>query len=245
MRVHEKSLADTGNHRPLFDGAFLKKACLAVTLIVALLFAINVAGRWIGKRIATGGQSVSTETIAVTLGEDHLSLTANTIRFASQRQGGETERVDLYLSWPDMEGYTSEKKNLFDDPDQTGSVIFLQLSRSTMSRDMSGRLEHVYRGLFEGEPQKLRYGLTLHRLRENSGYGNEVIITGKNTTGPDYAVRCIFPSSGTPATGGDCQRDIHIGKDLSVLYRFSSTHLAEWQQIEDNVRTYVSQRLAP
>lgn len=238
--LQDKVLSPAEEHGPLFDSRFLKKACIAVALVVALLFTINVTGRWIGKRIVTGGQSTSTEIVDVRLGQDRLRVPANTIRFASQRQGGDAERLDIYLSWPDMEGYSAQKRLLFDDPEQVGSVIFLQISRSTMSRDMSGRLEYVYSGLFEGEPRKLRHGLVMHNLRPDSGYGNEVIITAPREGQTDYVVRCLFPANGKTATGGDCQRDINAGKDLTVLYRFSSSRLADWQAIDAAVTAWIA-----
>lgn len=49
------------------------------------------------------------------------------------------------------------------------ALIFLQISQSTMSRDMSGRVEPIYRHLFEGEAQPGPAGLTLHNMKQNSG----------------------------------------------------------------------------
>ena len=112
-----------------------------------------------------------------------------------------------------------------------------------MSRDMSGRLEPLYSGLFEGEPQQAAFGLTLHRLRADSGYGSETILTAKRPGKVDYVVRCLLPEPGESATNGDCQRDIRIGRDLTVLYRFSSALLKDWQHIDAAVRSFVEKRL--
>jgi hypothetical protein len=57
-------------------------------------------------------------------------------------------------------------------------------------------------------------------------------------------VRCVLPAAGERATSGDCQRDIHIGQDLTILYRFSSALLKDWQHIDAAVRLFVENRLA-
>jgi hypothetical protein len=52
-----------------------------------------------------------------------------------------------------------------------------------------------------------------------------------------------LPSAPDKAAGGDCQRDIKVGRDLSVLYRFSSSHLDDWEHIDAAIRTFVDARL--
>jgi len=112
-----------------------------------------------------------------------------------------------------------------------------------MSRDMSGRLEPIYSHLMDGASETFAHGLTLHRLRADAGYNGEVLLTAPREGSADYVVRCVLPSSAETATSGDCQRDIKVGKDLSVLYRFSSRHLADWDHIDAAIRTFVESRL--
>jgi len=52
-----------------------------------------------------------------------------------------------------------------------------------------------------------------------------------------------MPADEKQSTSADCQRDIHIGRDLSVLYRFSSRLLPQWQAMEARVRGYLDQSL--
>ena len=52
-------------------------------------------------------------------------------------------------------------------------------------------------------------------------------------------MRCLVEDHGSElnfTTQTGCQRDIFIGKDLSVTYRFSIDLLPHWQQIEADVR---------
>ena len=197
----------------------------------------------LGERIALAGHTESVEPVDLIVGQDQVRLEANTIRFEEQRQSGRVDRVDLYLTWPELEGYADRRRKRVNDVAHPESLVFLQLSQSTMSRDMSGRLAPIYRHLFEGAPQGWSHGLTLHRLKENSGYGDEVFLTGTMPDGSAYAVRCLLPATEGQSTGADCQRDIHVGTDLSLLYRFSSRLLPQWQAMEGAVRAHVEHRL--
>lgn len=228
---------------PLLSSRMLRIVMAAAVIMVLMVVAISLAGRLMGERIALAGHTASTERFTITIGQDRLSLPANVIRFPQARVEGETDRIDLYLTWPDMTGYSEATAARFNDLTQPGRLIFLQLSQSTMSRDMSGRLDPIYRGLFEGEARDYGSGLSLHRLRQDSGYNGEVMLTGSRPGAPDYAVRCILPDGDRTASNADCQRDILAGRDLFVLYRFSSTLLPQWQALDAAVRRYVDEHL--
>jgi hypothetical protein len=231
------------DEHPLISRRFILRLALVLLGLIAMTAGVTFGARWLGARLSGAGYSDSTELVSVTIGQDTLRLPANMIRFAEQRQSGAAERIDLYLTWPGMEGYRPELRETFADLRQSKQLIFLQISQSTMSKDMSGRVAPIYARLFDGAPQPNEAGLTLHRLKAESGYGDEVILTADRADGGPYAVRCLLPRPGRASTGGDCQRDIHIGHDLSVLYRFSSTLLVDWDHIDAAVRSFVVGRL--
>lgn len=230
-------------HTPLFSNRLMTRLTVGVAVLAGLTIAISLAGRMLGERIALAGHTESVEPVDVVIGEDQLRLPANTIRFEEQRRTGRAERVDLYLTWPEMAGYTKAERSRFNDSSRPEQLIFLTLSQSTMSRDMSGRLAPIYSHLFDGRTEEGPAGLTLRNLKDASGYGGEVFFTAKTGDGSDYAVRCMMPTDETRSTSADCQRDIHIGSDLSVLYRFSSRLLPQWQGMEARVRDYLGQSL--
>ncbi|MDR6669838.1 hypothetical protein [Rhizobium sp. 1399] len=228
--------------QPLLSTRFLVRVTATIAVLALLTVAISVAGRWFGRHISLAGNTESNAGITLTIGLDTVGLPANTIRFPSERHDGTAERVDLYLTWPEMQGYSKETRQRFDDVAQSSGLIFLQITQGTMSRDMSGRLEPIYSHLMDGASET-SHGLTLHRLRADAGYNGEVLLTAPREGSADYVVRCVLPSSAEMATSGDCQRDIKVGKDLSVLYRFSSRHLADWDHIDAAIRTFVESRL--
>ncbi|AYG59221.1 hypothetical protein QD460_03125 [Rhizobium jaguaris] len=237
------SSAPTIDEQPLISSGLVYRLTAGIAVLAALTVAITIGGRWLGEKISLAGHTDSVKPITVTIGEDSLRLGANTIRFPSERVNGVAERIDLYLTWPQMQGYSDADRLRFDDISQSASLIFLQLSQGTMSRDMSGRLEPIYSHLMDGAAFAGPHGLTTHRLRADAGYSDEVLLTAPRVGEPDYVVRCILPSSPDRATSGDCQRDIKVGKDLSVLYRFSSNQLGDWQRMDAAVRSFVNTRL--
>lgn len=231
------------DRKPLLSSSLMLRAALIAGILLLFLAALNVGIKWYGERILQAGHTTATEEVEIAIGNDRLKLAKNTLRTPSERFSGERERVDLYLSWPDLTGYEEANRAVFDDPAQAAGLIFIQLSQSTMSEDMSGRFGPIYSRLTEGEPVPLKHGLLLHRLRADSGYGKEVILTGERDGENAYAVRCLLPQTPQAATDSDCQRDIHAGQDLSLFYRFSSALLPQWQKLDADVKNYIERRL--
>lgn len=228
---------------PLLSTSFLVRVTAAIAILAALTIAISISGRWFGARVSLAGNSEDTTPITLVIGQDTIQFPANTIRFPSQRQSGVAERTDLYLTWPELRGYDKANRTRFDDVSQSSGLIFLQISQSTMSKDMSGRMEPIYSHLLEGAPVPFSNGMTLHHLRADAGYAGEVLLTAAKSDGSNYVVRCALPDTPAMATSGDCQRDIKVGHDLSVLYRFSSQHLPDWDHIDAAIRHFVETRL--
>ncbi|OLP55355.1 hypothetical protein BJF92_22625 [Rhizobium rhizosphaerae] len=233
-RTRPRPESTTLPFRGLFIGAgLLACGCLAVAL----------GASWYGGALRLAGQSEQRVPLDILIGDDHLRLPANMIRFEDQRRAGMAERVDLYLAWPELEGYSAALRSRFDAPDDQGRLIFVQLSQSTMSRDMSGRVEPIYRHLLEGPARPGPAGLTAQTLKKTSGFGEDVLLTGTDADGALYAVRCALPVAPGKTTNADCQRDVHVGRDLTMLYRFSSQLLPQWQAIDAGLRRFVSASL--
>ncbi|CAN7555077.1 hypothetical protein LJR098_005227 [Rhizobium sp. LjRoot98] len=237
--------AGQDDHAPLISPRFVYRLTAAVIGLATLTAAISLAGRWYGENLALAGHTTSAEPADILIGQDHLRLASNYIRFEQQRMTGRAERVDLYLTWPGLQGYTDETRALFNDINKPESLLFLDISQSTMSRDMSGRIEPIYQHLFSGTILPGPAGLVRHEMKQNSGYGQEVFFTANRDGDTPYAVRCMMPATPALSTSADCQRDIHIGRDLVVLYRFSSQLLPQWQAIDTAIATFLNDRLIP
>jgi hypothetical protein len=225
---------------PLLSNGFLLKLTAFIGFLAALTAALTIAGKYYGDQIAMDGRTASREIFHILIGQDVLALPANMIRFENQRHTGEAETVSIYLSWPELDGYTPQAEARFSDPAGSQDLVFVDFSQSVMSRDMSGRLEPIYSRLFRGEPGKGPAGLIIHHLDAKSGFGNEAVLTGMTGTGGLYVVRCLLPRTAATATTADCQRDIHVGRDLTMLYRFSSTLLPQWETLDARLQAFAN-----
>ncbi|APG90841.1 hypothetical protein [Sinorhizobium americanum] len=230
---------------PLLSPRLAYMVIAAVGLLATLVLAISLSTPWLGEKLARAGHTSSRESLDIFIGQDHLRLPANVIRFDSQRATGVAERVDLYLTWPTLEGYSDATRHVFNDVDQPERLIFIQISQSTMSRDMSGRLEPIYRHILEESAQLGPAGLTKYDAKPSSSYAGEAFFAAARPGRPPFALRCLLPGSPATSTSADCQRDFHAGKDLSILYRFSAKLLPEWQAIDASLESFIRDRLVP
>lgn len=231
--------SSTIEHAPLLSPRFVWKLTAVVTILCLITLAIAVAGRMIGESISYAGNTSDRTLHEIVIGDDVVSLPANVIRFESQRVSGVQNAVDTYFSWPGMNGYSEARRDIFSQTRSAHGLIFARIAQATMSRDMSGRFSPIYKRLTDGPPVAGPNGLDSFRLRPGAGYANELMYVEKAATDRPYAVRCLVEDLGSDvnfSTQTGCQRDIFIGKDLSVTYRFSIDLLPHWQQIEADIR---------
>lgn len=237
------SAADEDAPEPLISNRLLFRVTVVIGLLAALASALSIAGKQLGERLVLGGHTESREIHHVIVGQDTLALPANVIRFEMQRKSGRAESVSIYLSWPALEGYSSANATIFSDPHRSDRLIFAEFSQSVMSRDMSGRVEPIYSKLFAGEPTKGPAGLVVHRLSRKSGFGDERLLTATLPDGSTYAVRCVLPADDQAPTSADCLRDVRVGRDLTLLYRFSSALMPQWLEIDRAVQAFAAKHL--
>lgn len=228
---------------PLFSDQIIRKITLWVTLIAIATVGLNLFGHWYSAHMMQGTNTDDTTPVDIFIGPDHLRLPVNVIRFPEQRVTGETESINLYLLWPDMVGYSDAKRAFFNRVSGEQRLIMVEISQATMTLDMSGRLEPIYSRLFDGPSEPGPHGLNLHHLKSSSGYGDEVLLTGETSQTSPFVIRCLLPKSRGDATGADCQRDIAAGTDLSVLYRYSSTMLGNWTEIDAAINDYIADHI--
>ncbi|PWW03993.1 hypothetical protein DFR52_101682 [Hoeflea marina] len=227
------------DHAPLISSRFIWKLTAAIALVCALIVAISVAGRIIGRSIVMAGHTTDTSLREIVIGNDVLMLPANVIRFESQRVSGVQKSVDTYFVWPGMNGYSQDRQQVFNQTESADGLIFASVSLSTMAKDMSGRFTPIYRRLVTGAPVPGPAGLDSWRLKPGAGYTNELLYADRTGGAEPYVVRCLIDDTTVDhdfITRTGCQRDIALGADLSVSYRFAVELLPHWREIESDVR---------
>lgn len=206
-----------------------------VLAALALSAAISLGGKWAGRSMAMAGHSDDPRLYRIAIGKDVLHVPANMIRFEAARRDGPARRLDLYLRWPQMDGYSHEARDSFNHADGDRSILFLSFEPHIMSRDMSGRYEPIYRPLIEEDGRPGPGGLSVHRFRPDSGYVDEVLAVAPTGDGEPFVMRCLAGAAAREALA-PCERDIHVGQGLNLVYRIPARLAGQWSQVETKVR---------
>ncbi|MCG6115988.1 MAG: hypothetical protein MEQ84_12380 [Mesorhizobium sp.] len=235
LRVTERFFVEmtdtTATIAPPIRPAFAQRLFLVFLGLALMSGVISVAGHWLGGRLALGGHSAETTVHEIVLGNDVLAIVENTIRFEEARQSGVANRLDLYLHWPELEGYSEATRDAFNHADGSREIIFVTFHQRLMSRDMSGRYTPIYAALTEaGTPGPA--GLEMRPFKPTAGYLDEVLAVGpEDGTGRRFVARCLTGPLAAESLA-PCERDVHLGEGLSVNYRFPEHLLQEWQLLD-------------
>ena len=130
----------------------------------------------------------------VVIGNNVIAAPANAIRFERARRDGIAARLDLYLHWPDLEGYSEAAPQRLQPRRRRRRIIFLSFEERMMSRDMSGRFQPIY-AFDDRQARRARpwQASRSYGFGEKSGYLNEVLAVASG--------RAKSPSS--PAASAD------------------------------------------
>jgi hypothetical protein len=211
--------------------------CFAVLAGLSLL--ISFGGREIGSRLSMGGHTDDQTLQEVVIGNDVLSVTANRIRYPEQRRDGVANRLDLYVLWPSLDGFTEETRSAFNTTGENRTLMFLSFEQRTLSRDMSGRLEPIYRKMISGPGEPLPNGLSRYKLPESAGFVDEYLLVGPDKGGKAFVARCLGDAL-AKSTLAACDRDIHVGEDLVMMTRFPSALLSNWQALDYGLESFAA-----
>lgn len=211
--------------------AFMMRAFYAFAALAVLSIAISMAGKWFGRSIALAGHTEARTIHEIVIGNNVLMAPANAVRFERARRDGIAERLDLYLRWPTMTGYSAETRDDFNHAGPEKKILFLSFEAQMMSRDMSGRFDPIYRSLI-AEPGVPGQGdVMLYDFKEKSGYMNEVLAVAERGGETPFVARCLAGESAEESLA-PCERDLLVGDGLSLSYRFPKELLPGWRALD-------------
>ncbi len=217
------------------DSSFMMRVFCVFAVLALLSLGISIGGKWLGRSIALAGHSEDLTQYEIVIGKNLIAVPANAIRFDRQRHDGASTRLDLYLRWPQLDGYSNAARDEFNHADGSRTIIFLSFETRMMSRDMSGRLEPIYRSMLVTPGTPGPGNTLLYAFGEKSGYINEIMVVAQGRRGDTFVARCLSGES-AEASLAPCERDIHIGDGLSLTYRFPSELLADWETLDAAIR---------
>ena len=219
--------------KPL-DSRFVWRVFFAFGALAMLSLAISIGGKWVGKSIVLAGHTDDQTPREIVIGNNVIVAPSNAIRFERDRRDAVMDRLDLYLHWPDMKGYSAGLRDDFNNIGGRRSIIFLSIENQVMSRDMSGRFEPIYRLLIEPTGTQGPSGLGFYKFTQKSGYMNEMLAVAARPGGDPFVARCLTGPSAEESLA-PCERDIFVGDGLSLTYRFSSDLLKDWKMLDQAV----------
>ena len=224
--------------RDAISPSFVMKVFYVFAALALFSLAISVGGKWLGRSIALAGHTDDTTPSEIVIGNNVISAPANMIRFDRQRRNGVAERLELYLRWPGLDGYSDAARDDFNHARGARNIIFLSFEERVMSRDMSGRLEPIYASMLVQPGTAGPGGTVLYAFNNQSGYLNEVLAVAAGPNGEAFVARCLVGESAAESLA-PCERDILIGDDLSLSYRFPKELLPGWRALDAAVLTTV------
>ncbi|RUV44099.1 MULTISPECIES: hypothetical protein [unclassified Mesorhizobium] len=220
------------------DSTLMKRVFYVFAALALLSVAISLGGKWLGRSIAMAGYTDDTTVRQVVMGNNVISVPANFIRFDQARRDGNASRLDLYLRYPEMDGYSTAARGDFNHT-TTRKIIFLSFEPRMISRDMSGRFAPIYSALIVKPGTPGPGGTTLYGFAEKSGYLNEVLAVADRPGKDPFVARCLSGPSAEESLA-PCERDIQVGDDLSLTYRFPRELLGNWQVLDAAIATKVA-----
>ena len=236
------SLAAEPRSAGAISPSFVMKVFYVFAALALLSLAISIGGKWFGRSIALAGHTDDTTQREIVIRNNVISAPANTIRFDRQRRDGVAERLDLYLRWPALDGYSDAARDDFNHARGARNILFLSFEEGIMSRDMSGRLEPIYSAMLVRPGKAGPGGTTLYAFNEKSGYLNEVLAVAARPDGETFVARCLVGESAAESLA-PCERDVHVGDNLSLSYRFPRELLGDWQKLDAAIRAKAASML--
>ena len=227
--MREATVAESPDFE-VVNSTLMKRVFYIFAALALLSIAISVGGKWLGRSIAMAGYTDDATVRQIVMGNNLISVPANFIRFDQARRDGIASRLDLYLRYPEMDGYSTAARDDFNHA-TTRKIIFLSFEPRMMSRDMSGRFAPIYSALIEKPGTPGPGGTTVYAFTEKSGYLNEVLAVAERPGKDPFVARCLSGPSAEESLA-PCERDIQVGDDLSLSYRFPRELLANWPALD-------------
>ncbi|MBZ9862816.1 hypothetical protein [Mesorhizobium sp. CA12] len=235
--MREAKVAESADFE-VVNSTLMKRVFYIFAALALLSIAISVGGKWLGRSIAMAGYTDDTTVRRIVMGNNLINVPANFIRFDQARRDGIASRLDLYLRYPEMDGYSTAARDDFNHA-TTRKIIFLSFEPRMMSRDMSGRFAPIYSALIEKPGTPGPGGTTVYAFSEKSGYLNEVLAVAERPGKDPFVARCLSGPSAEESLA-PCERDIQVGDDLSLTYRFPRELLANWPALDAAIAAKVA-----
>jgi len=224
------------------SGNLMTKVFYVFAALAVLSVAISISGKWFGQSISKGGHTDSAALREIVIRNNVIVAPENMIRFPDARRDGVTSRLDLYMRWPDLNGYSEPVRNDFNHAAGSKNILFLTFEEASMSRDMSGRFAPIYNELIDRPGAQSAGGVTIYNFSKKSGYLDEILAVAARADDTPFVARCLKADTAAQSLA-PCERDIQLGDGLSLTFRFPAELLKDWPKLEAAVRARATSML--
>lgn len=211
---------------------------LIIGIVVALLFLalIFMALRSYTNPETLGGFSSDTTPTTIAIGDTQLSVPRNLIRFHDQRESSIVSKLDLFIQWPSIKGFSKENAATFQNTKGANELIFLTLEVGEPLDSSQQKLRGLYQRFFTKSPWRGPAGLIGNELDSSSGYLSEDVLYA-NHDDDLFLTRCLQEDKTANANLlPTCIYEFTLGDGVNVYVRFHRSHLKEWKVLDERVR---------
>ena len=114
------------------DSSLMRRVFYVFAFLALASLAISLGGQWFGRSIAMAGHTDDPALREVVIGGERIAAPANMIRFERARHDGPAERLDLYLRWPALDGYSEAARDDFNHAGGSRRIIFMAFEPRTI-----------------------------------------------------------------------------------------------------------------
>lgn len=213
-----------------------KKILIGIFVILALLGLMFMALRSYTNPETLGGFSSDTTSTNIKVADAHLFVPRNMIRFKDQRESPALSKLDLFVQWPSMKGFTKEDAATFQNINGANELIFITLEVGEPLDSAQQKLDGLYSRFFSKSPWRGPGGLMGNELDSSSGYLSEDILYAKQDD-TLFLTRCL--QDGKRTTDNllpTCIYEFTFEDGVNIYVRFHRSHLAEWRVLDERVK---------
>jgi hypothetical protein len=212
---------------------FFVTACLSA-IVFAYYFAPGPPG--LGEEMPS--PTDATGPVTLTLGPQHFRIPANYILLSSARRGGALNELSMAAVLPGLQGYSPGAAQDFAANAPDSHIVTITVKSSPIPAPEQERLDRIYlMQVVDSGGQIGPFDLKQYSFRPDSGYHAEDLFVGSTEAGP-IVLLCDRPSAETPSP--NCLRDMPLGQNLALSYRFKRVQLAQWRTIDAGLRGLLS-----
>jgi hypothetical protein len=212
---------------------------VAISALMLLYYILPTPIAWIEAR---PDPTAATRRVHLSVGGKQFLIPANYIVYSSERQGGPHHRLTLAALIPDFRGYSRAEAQQFADDSARSRVVHLRIWADALALSERAQLQRVLLTFVKSTSgQAGPFGLTRYRFRGDNGYRGQDLFVGVYN-GQTVVLRC-WRTAGTNQAP-DCMRDLRLGRNVVLSYRFKRSYLGQWRQIAQGVLQLLA-RFAP